>query len=76
MHLSMRRTHWYQARWLPVDIFVFHEGMGVSGIRRESPVYVWFHPEGQLAASDGSFDEWYAQLIRLEYADRYGLFGI
>ena len=70
------RTRWYRARGLPAGMFVFHEGMGVSAIRRERPGYVWFDMQERLAASYGSFDEWYVQLIRLEYAERYGLSAI
>lgn len=61
-------------RGLPAEWVVFHVGYGVSAISIETGRYAWF--EGQANAPSQYFDslsEWYSQVLRAEYAERYGL---
>ena len=59
---------------LPFDLMVFHRGMCISAVDQSSGEVIVLEPEtfgetGRFA----SVDDWYRQLIRREFADRYGL---
>lgn len=59
---------------LPLDLLVFHRGLSISAIDQLSGEIVDLDPESfNERGRFKTFDEWYRDLIRAEYGDRYGL---
>lgn len=67
------RTAWHRAHGMPEGLVVFHEGLGFSAIRCADGAYVWFDVNGRSRGEHRSLDDWYTQVLRAEYAERYGL---
>ncbi len=72
---SVNRYHWQQG--MNTDLLVFHSGLGgLTAIDQRSGHVVQLHAdEYRIEREFNSLDEWYAGVLRAEYADRYGLDG-
>lgn len=60
---------------LPPDFLVFHAGVGgYTAVNQRDQSLAQIDPKTyQAASSFPTFDEWYSQVIRAEYAESYGL---
>ena len=69
-------TAWCRERGMPSGHVVFHEGFRYTAIRCTDGAYVSFDGEVQMCGEYISLDHWYTQLLRSEYASKYGLPGL
>lgn len=56
----------------PAGLVIFHQGLGLSGVRMADSVYIWLQ-DNKVIGEYSSLDEWYLAVLRSEYAKRYGL---
>jgi len=63
----------HQRRGIPPGLVVFHEGLGSTAVRCADGVYVSLDFDSRIAGLYDSFDDWYVNVLRSEYAERYGL---
>ncbi|MFZ1517725.1 MAG: SMI1/KNR4 family protein [Ignavibacteriaceae bacterium] len=64
----------YQMKGLPKDYIIFQLGVFLSAIRLSDQKYVLLEKNNYTVISEFiSFNEWYANTIRDEFAVRYGL---
>ena len=66
-------TQWCQDRGMPADLVVFHEGLGFTAVRCLDGAYVSFDSELRAGGEYTSLERWYSEVLRAEYAERYGL---
>lgn len=66
-------TEWCQSRGMPSGHVVFHEGLGFTAVRCDDGTYVSFDGELRTAGEYTSLEQWYSEVLRAEYAERYGL---
>ncbi len=66
-------TGWCQRRGLPDGLVVFHEGLGFTAVRCLDGAYLSLDSAVQVAGEYTSLDQWYSDVLRREYAERYGL---
>lgn len=66
-------TEWCQNRGIPSGLVVFHEGLGFTAVRCDDGAYVSFDSDLRAAGEYTSLDQWYSEVLRKEYAERYGL---
>jgi len=74
--LKVSEFHWNKG--LPRDLLVFHTGLCLSAssvdVRRHRNRLVVFKPESyEVANCFKTFNKWYENTLRSEYAERYGL---
>ena len=62
-----------KSRGMPGGLFVFHEGLCFSAVRYEDGAYVILDERAGVTGRYDSFGSWYVQVLRAEYAERYGL---
>lgn len=70
-----RATNWLKSRGLPSGMLVFHEGLCFTTVRYDDGAYLTLDQRARVAGLYESFDNWYVQVLRAEYAKRYGLGG-
>lgn len=58
---------------LPSDLWIYHEGAWLSAYSRRTGLYCQLDGNYGTVTSYESMDRWYIELIRNEYAQRYGL---
>jgi hypothetical protein len=68
-----RVTSWCEQRGMPGGLVVFHEGLGFTSIRLRDQAYISFDSSVRVLGEYKSLDHWYAEVLRAEYAERYGL---
>ena len=66
-------TTWRHSNGMLAGLIVFHEGLCYSAVRCQDQVYVSLDEEARITGQYRSFGEWYRQVLREEYAERYGL---
>lgn len=59
----------------PAGLLIFHQGLGLSGVRMSDGAYIWMQ-DNQVSGEYSSLDQWYLAVLRSEYAERYGLDGV
>ena len=74
--LKVSEFHWN--RGMSRDLMVFHTGLGLSAssvdFQQHRNWLVVFKPESyEVAQRFDTFNHWYHQTLRSEYAERYGL---
>jgi len=74
--LKFNEYHW--SKGLPNDLLIFHTGLCLSASavdrRRHHKRLVSFRSSSyEIGRQFNTFNEWYQQTIRAEYAERYGL---
>lgn len=64
-----------RAQGLPPEFLVFHAGIGgYTAVNQRDQSLAQIDPKTyQAVSSFPTFDEWYTQVIRAEYAETYGL---
>jgi hypothetical protein len=58
---------------MPAGLVVVHEGLGRTVVRCEDGAYLSLGDDFVIAARFESFNDWYSQVLRAEYWERYGL---
>jgi hypothetical protein len=66
-------TRWCQRRGLPNNFVVFHEGLGFTAVRCADQAYVSLDGDLRIAGEYPTLEQWYVDVLRREYAERYGL---
>lgn len=66
-------TDWLKGRGMPNGFFVIHEGLCLTVVRYEDGAYLTLDDRARIAGLYDSFDNWYVQVLRAEYGERYGL---
>lgn len=69
-------TAWYRHHGLGKDLVVFHQGFGLTAVNVVTGTYVYFDSDVEtlrITAEYVSMNHWYAETVRSEYGDRYGL---
>ena len=74
----LKVSEFHRKRGLPRDLVVFHTGLCLSAssvdVRRHRNRLVVFKPESfEVAHSVDTFNAWYQNTLRSEFAERYGL---
>jgi hypothetical protein len=74
--LKMNEYHW--SKGLPRDMLIFHTGLNMSASfvdqRRHRNRLISFKPDSyNVEKSFDTFNAWYQENLRSEYAERYGL---
>ena len=74
--LKVNEYHW--SKGLPSDLLIFHEGLCLSASfvdrpRHRNQLVSFRSGSYQIGRQFDTFNEWYQQTIRAEYAERYGL---
>ncbi len=64
-----------RSKGLPAQYLVFSTGAFLSAVRQSDGHIVWLGDDNGYTErlEFGSLEEWYRQLVRAEYAERYGL---
>jgi hypothetical protein len=65
-------TAWAARQGAPPGLVIFHQGLGISGVRISDRAYLWLQ-DNKVSGEYSSLDEWYLAVLRSEYAERYGL---
>jgi hypothetical protein len=64
----------HRSEGLPEGLFVFHDGVCLSAVRRSEPRFVVLDRNSwAIKQAFASLDAWYCGTLRREYAQRYGL---
>ena len=63
----------HQSKGLPTDWLLFHTGTWLSAIRPGESQYLLLNKHYAIIGEYVSFEQWYRNSIRTEFADRYGL---
>jgi len=74
--LKLNEYHW--SKGLPSDLLIFHKGLcfsasSVDSRRHRNRLVSFRSGSYQIGRQFNTFNEWYQQTIRAEYAERYGL---
>jgi hypothetical protein len=74
--LKLNEYHWSKGQ--PSDLLIFHTGLcfsasSVDSRRHRNRLVSFRSGSYQIERQFKTFDEWYQQTIRAEYAERYGL---
>jgi hypothetical protein len=62
-----------ERRGMPAGLVVFHEGLGSTAVRCADGAYVSLDFDSRIAGLYDSFDDWYVNVLRSEYGERYRL---
>lgn len=58
---------------MPGGLLVFHEGLGFTAVRGGDGAYVSLDGDVRVRGEYADLDDWYTQVLRAEYAGKYGL---
>ncbi len=58
---------------MPSEVFLFEIGAFRSAVVLKTQRYVTLREDYSIGSSFDSFDDWYRNTLRLEFAARYGL---
>lgn len=70
---AVRSNLFHREQGLPSDHWLFHVGLVFSAVRQSDGLLVTLSPEYSVTETFQDFDQWYVQVLRNEYAKRYGL---
>jgi len=67
-------NEYFAAKGMSPTYTVFHTGVAITAYRTEDPKYVILDEETfEVVSSFSSLEEWYDNVLRTEYAERYGM---
>lgn len=66
-------NEFHRKRGLPRDCWLFHSGIVLSAVRQPEGLLVVLSDDYRVSATFRTLDEWYLEVLRSEYGERYGL---